>query len=61
MSHGRGIDMMKKYFKAMATLTDGKKEFDVTIYSKYTTEEAARKGIDSFLIKGYNVVKTWIE
>ena len=53
--------MIKKYFKAMATLTDGEKEFDVTIYSKYTTEEAAQKGIDNFSIKGYNIVKTWIE
>ena len=52
---------MKKYYKAMATLTDGTKEFNVTIYSMYKTPEEAQKGIENFSKKGYNILKTWIE
>lgn len=52
---------MKKHFKAMATLTDGTKEFDVTIYSMYNTKEEAQDGIKNFSSKGYSIVKTWVE
>ena len=52
---------MKKYYKAMATLTDGERKFEVTIYSMYKTEEEAQKGIENFSSKGYTILKTWIE
>lgn len=52
---------MKKYFKAMATLTDGRREWDVCIYSLYESEAEATEGIARFASHGYNIVKTWIE
>ena len=53
--------MKKQSFKAMATLTDGAREWDVTIYSGYETAEEAEAGIARFAAHGYNVVKTWVE
>ena len=53
--------MEKRYFKAMATVTDGSRKWDVTIYSRYETIDAASDGIRRFLERGYDVVKTWIE
>lgn len=53
--------MKKQVFMAMATLTDGVKEWDVTIYSGYETTEEAEAGIVRFAAHGYNIVKTWIE
>lgn len=52
---------MKKFFRAMATLTDGSKEWNVCIYSHYKTELEAAEGITRFASHGYNIVKTWIE
>ena len=52
---------MEKYYKAIATLTDGGKEWDVIIYSLYKTIEEANDGIASFAAYGYNIVKVWIE
>ncbi len=52
---------MKKLFRAMATLTDGSKEWNVCIYSQYKSESEAKDGIARFSTHGYNIVKTWIE
>lgn len=52
---------MKKTYKAMATVTDGKREWDVCIYSSYESEDEAMDGILRFVRIGFNVVKTWIE
>ena len=53
--------MKRKYYKAMATVTDGSREWDVCIYSLYKTEQEAADGISRFASHGYNIVKTWIE
>ena len=52
---------MKKDYKAIATLTDGVKEWDVIIYSYYKTIEEANEGISRFAAHGYNIVKAWVE
>ena len=52
---------MKKEYKAMATLTDGVKEWDLIIYSNYNTIEEAIDGVYRFASHGYNIVKVWIE
>ena len=52
---------MKKEYKAIATLTDGVKEWDVIIYSYYKTIEKAIDGVSRFASHGYNIVKAWIE
>lgn len=52
---------MKRTYKAMAKVTDGKREWNVCIYSDYKTIEEANDGIDRFYKHGYNVVKTWVE
>ena len=52
---------MKKYFKAMATLTDGSREWNVCICSQYKSEAEAAEGISCFASHGYSIVKTWIE
>lgn len=51
---------MKRY-KAIATLTDGVREWDVTIYSDYESVAEAGAGISRFASHGYNIVKAWIE
>lgn len=48
-------------YKAMATLSDGEREWDVTIYSGYESADEAGAGISRFASRGYNIVKTWIE
>lgn len=52
---------MKRTYKAMATVTNGEREWDVCIYSGYKTIEEASEGINGFCEHGYNVVKTWVE
>ena len=52
---------MKKTYKAIATVTDGEREWDVVIYSLYKTIEEANDGISRFAAHGYNIVKAWIE
>ena len=53
--------MKRKYFKAMATLTDGSKQWNVCIYGQYKSEQEANAGIARFSSHGYHIVKTWIE
>ena len=53
--------MAHRYYKAMATLTDGSSEWDVCIYRLYKSEAEAVDGISRFSSHGYNIVKTWIE
>ena len=52
---------MKKEYKAIVTLTDCVKEWDVIIYSYYKTIEEAIDGVSRFASHGYNIVKVWIE
>ena len=52
---------MKKDYKAIVTVTDGEREWDVVIYSLYKTIEEANDGISRFAAHGYNIVKAWIE
>ena len=52
---------MKKGYKAIATVTDGEREWDVVIYSLYKTIGEANDGISRFAAHGYNIVKAWIE
>lgn len=52
---------MKKEYKAIATVTNGEREWDVVIYSLYKTIEEANDGISRFAAHGYNIVKAWIE
>ena len=52
---------MRKTYKAIATVTDGAREWDVVIYSLYKTIEEANDGISRFAAHGYNIVKAWIE
>lgn len=52
---------MKKTYKAIATVTDGGREWNVVIYSGYKTEEEANNGISRFASNGYNIVKAWVE
>ena len=52
---------MKKEYKAMATLTDGVKEWDVIIYSYYNTIDEAIDGVSRFASHGYNIIKILIE
>lgn len=52
----------KKYYTAKAILMgDNGKQFEVTIYSLYETEEEANEGIKRFCSHGYEIVNTWIE
>lgn len=53
--------MKKRYYKAVATVTDGVRVWDVVICSHYESLEEAQAGIDSFAAHGYNILKTWIE
>ena len=55
------VTEMKKEYKAIATVTDGEREWDVVIYSLYKTIEEANDGISRFAAHGYNIVKAWIE
>ena len=48
-------------YKAIATLTDGTREWDVIIYSQCKTMRDALDGIKRFTSKGYNVVMIIIE
>ena len=52
---------MKNNYKAIATVTDGVREWDVVIYSLYKTIEEANDGIYRFASHGYNIVKAWVE
>ena len=47
--------------KAIATVTDGEREWNVVIYSLYKTIKEANDGISRFAAHGYNIVKAWIE
>ena len=51
---------MKKHYTAIATVTDGKSVWDVTISSHYESYTAAVNGIKAFSRHGYNVVETKI-
>ena len=55
------VKNMKKTYKAVATVTDGAREWDVVIYSLYKTIEEANDGIYRFASHGYNIVKAWVE
>ena len=52
---------MKKTCKAVATVTDGEREWNVVICSGYKTSEEANNGISRFASHGYNIVKAWVE
>lgn len=52
---------MKPRYRAMAILTDGWREWVVTIYSGYNSVEEAEAGISRFASHGYYIVRTWIE
>ena len=52
---------MKRYYKAVATITDGVKEWDVVIYSRYRSGEEAEDGVKRFVARGYNIVNIRIE
>ena len=52
---------MKKTYKAVATVTDGERQWNVVIYSGYKTVEEANNGISRFASHGYNIVKVWVE
>ena len=51
--------MKKRYYKVVATVTDGARVWDVVIYSHYESIEEAQAGIDRFASHGYNILKTW--
>ena len=53
--------MKKRFYKAVATITDGSRVWDVVIYSRYESLEEAQRGISRFSSHGYNILKTWIE
>ena len=48
-------------YKAIATFTDGTKEWDVIIYSRYKTMRDALDGVKRFTSLGYNVIMIRIE
>ena len=48
-------------YKAIATLKDGTREWDVIIYSQYKTIRDALDGVQRFTSKGYNIVNIRIE
>lgn len=52
---------MKRYYRAMARITDGSDAWDVVIYSFYKTREEAITGINNFAKHGYHILKAWIE
>ena len=52
---------MKKTYKAIATVANGEREWNVVIYSGYKTAEEANNGISRFASHGYNIVKAWVE
>jgi hypothetical protein len=52
---------MKKTYKAIATITDGEREWNVVIYSGYKTAEEANNGVERFASHGYDIVKAWVE
>lgn len=52
---------MKKYYAAVATVTDGEKEWDIRIYSHYESYDEAVEGIKRFMSHGYDVIKVWVE
>lgn len=51
----------KTMYKAIATLTDGVREWYVIIYSQYKTMQDALDGVQRFTSKNYNVVNIRIE
>ena len=53
--------MKKRYYKAVATVTDRARVWDVVICSSYESIEEARAGIDRFSAHGYNILETRIE
>ncbi len=53
--------MKKRYYKAVATVTDGARVWGVVIYSHYKSIEEAQAGIENFSSHGYNILKTRIE
>ena len=55
------VTPVQKEYKAIATVTDGEREWGVVIYSLYKTIEEANDGISRFAAHGYNIVKAWIE
>lgn len=48
-------------YRAVATLTDGVKQWDAIIYSEYGSMEAALEGSHLFASHGYDIVKLRIE
>ena len=52
---------MKKTSKAIGTVTNGEREWNVVIYSGYKTAEEASNGISRFASHGYNIIKAWVE
>lgn len=48
-------------YEAIATLTDGVREWYVIIYSQYKTIQDALDGAQRFTSKGYNVINVRIE
>lgn len=48
-------------YRAVATMTDGVKQWDAIIYSEYGSMEAALEGARLFASHGYDIVKLRIE
>ena len=48
------------YYEAIATLTDGCRTWDVTIYSHYLSVIEAAKDVERFASHGYNIVSVRI-
>ena len=53
--------MKKRYYKAVATVTDGALAWDVVIYSRYESLEEALAGVSRFASHGYDILKICIE
>ena len=53
--------MKKRYYKAVATVTDGARAWDVVIYSRYESLEEALAGVSRFATNGYDILKICIE
>ena len=52
---------MEREYTAIATLTDGKRIWDVIIYDHYKSIEEATDGINRFARHGYNIISIRIE
>ena len=55
---------MKKYYKAVATVKNNERVWDICIYGMYNTVEEANEGIRCFakkMLGCVDVIKAWVE